>query len=271
VSGEASIAVVVWWASISIIGVVNIALWIRAVRRRAGDRRQLWLSGVYVFVCAFRSFVPRADVQRICLFDSVVASVFVGRSVATVAELCFIFQLSLAGRSISRALGVRAAYVLSTLPLFMIPVAETCSWYSVITTNYIGNTIEESLWAASAVLFGVSLALLVPRASGMLKRVLTVSLVLAFSYVAFMLSVDVRMYLTRFLADHRAGRPYLSIADGIHDVIYRRIVTFAWSDWHEEMAWMFLYFSIAVWLSLSLISAARLWQARTQQEMAAVE
>ena len=41
----------------------------------------------YVFGCAFRSFLPRADVQRICLFDTWLSSVFVGRTVATVAEL----------------------------------------------------------------------------------------------------------------------------------------------------------------------------------------
>ena len=30
----------------------------------------LLLSAAYVFGCAFRSFLPRADVRRICLFDT---------------------------------------------------------------------------------------------------------------------------------------------------------------------------------------------------------
>src|SRR5262245_39043185 len=49
----------------------------------------LLLSAGYVFGCAFRSFLPRADVQRICLFDTWLSSITVGRSVATVAEVCF--------------------------------------------------------------------------------------------------------------------------------------------------------------------------------------
>ena len=52
----------------------------------------LLLCAAYVFGCAFRSVLPRADVQRICLFDTWLSSVFVGRSVATVAEVCFAAQ-----------------------------------------------------------------------------------------------------------------------------------------------------------------------------------
>src|SRR5580693_7272457 len=53
---------------------------------------ELLLCAAYVFGCAFRSFLPRADVQRICLFDTWLSSVVVGRSVATVAEICFAAQ-----------------------------------------------------------------------------------------------------------------------------------------------------------------------------------
>ncbi len=65
------------------------------------QRWQLLLSAVYVLGCAFRAIVPRADVQRIGLFDSWVSSVLVGRSVATVAELCFIAQWALLLHKIS--------------------------------------------------------------------------------------------------------------------------------------------------------------------------
>ena len=40
----------------------------------------LFLCAAYVFGCAFRSFLPRADVQRICLFDTWLSSVVIGRS-----------------------------------------------------------------------------------------------------------------------------------------------------------------------------------------------
>jgi hypothetical protein len=57
-----------------------------------GIELMVLLCGAYVFGCAFRSFLPRADVQRICLFDTWLSSVIVGRSVATVAEVCFAAQ-----------------------------------------------------------------------------------------------------------------------------------------------------------------------------------
>jgi hypothetical protein len=259
-SDDASVAVLAWWAALSLISLVNIVWWAKKVRI-ADDRRQLWLSGVYVLVCAFRSFLPRADVQRICFVDSIWASVFVGRSLATVAELCFIVQLSLTARAIARALEIPGARLLATLPLFLIPVAEAFSWYAVITTNYVGNFVEQSLWTVSGALFAVSVVLLLPRARGDLRRLLGLSLAGSLTYVVFMLAVDLRMYFVRLTADRLEGRGYLSFSDGIRDVIQRRVVTFAWSDWHQELAWMFLYFSVSVWFSISLISANRRWRA----------
>ena len=59
---------------------------------QSGIELMLLLCAAYVFGCAFRSFLPRADVQRICLFDTWLSSVIVGRTVATVAEVCFAAQ-----------------------------------------------------------------------------------------------------------------------------------------------------------------------------------
>src|SRR5262249_55061027 len=163
-----------------------------------------------------------------CFVDSFWASVFVGRTVATVAELSFMTQLVLTARSMSEG-WVRK---LATLPIFLVAVAECFSWHAVLTTNYLGNFVEESLWMTSVV---ITLAVMSSKASGRLKRTLTGMMVGALGYVTFMGTVDVRMYFTRLRADSAAGRTYLSISEGLHDLISRRVVTFAWSDWHEEM------------------------------------
>src|ERR1700727_1582185 len=90
-----------WWAMLTLVSGVNIAAWILMYRelhhagssgRIPGMEVMLLLSAAYVFGCAFRSLLPRADVQRICLFDTWLSSVAVGRSVATVAEICFAAQ-----------------------------------------------------------------------------------------------------------------------------------------------------------------------------------
>lgn len=70
-----------------------------SIRSRRGQQNaladsQLLLSALYVFGCAFRSVLPRADLQRIVVVDTPLSAVFWGRSVATVAELGYAAQLA---------------------------------------------------------------------------------------------------------------------------------------------------------------------------------
>jgi hypothetical protein len=92
-----------WWALLALVSCGNIALWFSLYHqfhaRPTGNpdstcdvEFMLLLCGGYVFGCAFRSFLPRADIQRICMFDTWLSSVLVGRTVATVAEICFAVQ-----------------------------------------------------------------------------------------------------------------------------------------------------------------------------------
>lgn len=60
------------------------------------------------------------------------------------------------------------------------------------------------------------------------------------------------MYLNRWRADRLAGRSYFTLAQGLHDLATRWVVTRQWSDWHTEVPWMTLYSSAAVWLSIAL-------------------
>jgi hypothetical protein len=135
----------------------------------------------------------------------------------------------------------------------LIVVAEVCSWYSVITTNYLGNTMEESLWTLSAALVVISSLTLWRGCDASCRPVLAAAIVLGAGYVAFMTTVDVPMYATRWLADEASGREYLSLTHGLWDVWSRRHVTFDWNEWRPEIPWMACYFSIAVWCSIALI------------------
>ena len=91
-----------WWGSLTLVSAANILVWFMLYREfyptpasslggGSSIGLMLLLCAGYVFGCAFRSFLPRADVQRICLFDTWLSSVVVGRSVATVAEISKIF------------------------------------------------------------------------------------------------------------------------------------------------------------------------------------
>jgi len=45
------------------------------------------------------------------------------------------------------------------------------------------------------------------------------------------------------------------LAQGVLDVSGRWVVSHRWEDWKSEVAWMTLYFSVAVWLSIALVHA----------------
>src|SRR5262249_15867847 len=76
-----------WLWSLSLICAANLALWgitVARMHREAGTYvgLQLLLSGVFVAVCAFRSIVPRVDLERQCLWNTPLSSIFLGRTVA---------------------------------------------------------------------------------------------------------------------------------------------------------------------------------------------
>jgi hypothetical protein len=260
-------AVITWWCTLCTVAALNIGAWSlsAAVLRRGRDRLpadlyqarrlQLLLSAFYVFGCAFRSVFPVFDIPRIGLVDSGLSSVLVGRSVATVAELCFVGQWAVLLREAARATGSVVGRIASRTVLPLIVVAETCSWFSVLTTDNIGHTIEESLWGISAALFLAGVAVMGSRCERDRRPLLLIWGVAAAAYVAFMFLVDVPMYWSRWVADEAIGRHYLTIAQGIHDVAVHRVVSHSWAVWKSEVRWMTLYFSVAVWLSITLIHA----------------
>ena len=250
-----------WWAMLTLVSGVNIAAWILMYRelhhagssgRIPGMEVMLLLSAAYVFGCAFRSLLPRADVQRICLFDTWLSSVAVGRSVATVAEICFAAQWTMIllqlGTMSGATTAINAAWVI--VPLIL--VAECFSWHAVVTTNYLGNAIENSIWAVAFFIAGIGICRLLPEFDGALRVILAGTVVGIVVYLAFLMTVDVPMYLKRWRADVARGNRGLKPLEGFRDVSTRWVVTYDLSEWRDEIAWMSLYFSAAVWASLGL-------------------
>jgi hypothetical protein len=216
---------------------------------------QLFLSAGYVFGCAYRSALPVYDVQRLCLFDSWMSSVIVGRTVATFAELCFVTQWAVLLWQISRITGSRGGQTTALALVPLIAIAETFSWYAVLTTSNVGHVLEESLWGLSAALLVVSLASIRTRCPVALRPALVATCAAGIAYVLFMFMIDVPMYWSRWSSDQMSGRAYLSLAQGVVDASGRWVVSHRWEDWKNEIAWMSLYFSVAVWLSIALIHA----------------
>jgi hypothetical protein len=100
-----------------------------------------------------------------------------------------------------------------------------------------------------------SLVSILQRCTAARRSVLLACCVAGSIYVAYMFLVDVPMYWTRWIADEVSGRHYLSIMQGAHDATVRRLVSHRWQDWKNEVVWMSLYFSVAVWISMALVHA----------------
>ena len=254
--------VALWWAMLTLVSFANIAFWFILYRQLSGGgaavthssdtSSMLALSAAYVFGCAFRSVLPRADVQRICLVDSWLSSVFVGRSVATIAEIAFAAQWAIILAQLGAIADAETAVNMARVIVPIIVVAEICSWYAVVTKNFLYNAIENSLWAVAFLFVGIGLGRLLPEFDGLVRWLLIAGLVGIACYLAFLVVVDVPMYVKRWRIERAAGTPLLHPLVGLRDSATRWIVTHGSEHWREEIAWMSLYFSAAVWGSLAL-------------------
>ena len=252
-----------WWGLLTVVSGANIAGWFWLYRQfheqptgslgsTSGIELMLLLCAAYVFGCAFRSLLPRADVQRICLFDTWLSSVVVGRSVATVAEICFAAQWAIILHQLGTMTAADTTLNAASVLVPLILIAECFSWYAVLTKNYLGNAIENSIWAAAFLVVGIGLCRLLPEFDGPVRVVLAIAISGIAGYLAFLMTIDVPMYLSRWRAEVGHGSKLLRPLEGLRDVSTRWVVTHDLAEWKDEIAWMSLYFSAAVWASLAL-------------------
>ncbi len=94
-----------------------------------------------------------------------------------------------------------------------------------------------------------------PRVQRNQRYFLLAMITYGLGFIIFMVGVDVPMYFSRWQMDSSKGVEYLSMVEGLLDASLKCIVNFDWQVWREEIPWMTLYFSIAVWISLALAHA----------------
>ena len=246
-----------WLWSLAALAALNLGLWLWLANatslRTPYAETQLLLSGIYVAVCGFRSLFPRVDLERVCLWDTWLSAVFLGRTLATIAEVCFALQCAL---FLQRLADITGMPLLDTAARVLIPlviVAEVACWYSVLSLNHIGHAIEESLWALLMLILAAGCGAAAVATQGPLRWMLVAGAAIYTVGGTLTLAFDVRMYLRRW-REWTAER--LDLATGLRDSHVRRKPTFAWDVWREEVPWMTLYFSIGVWTSLAMVLLA---------------
>jgi len=218
-------------------------------------RYQLQLSGVYVVVCAYRSILPRIDLERYCLFDTSWSNVFLGRSAATIAEICFAGQIALLLNKLGEIHGHPIVQMTSYTIVPAITIAQACCWYGILTLNFLAHAIEETIWAVMSAVVGLLLSTFIIFGTVDAQVwYLSVGGIAAITlYVYFMMKVDVPMYIEKWRTSTRLGKELMSIRIGRQDAWSRRVVTKEWKHWEPEVAWLTGYFSCAVWTSIALV------------------
>jgi hypothetical protein len=263
-------ALQIWWMGLCAAAAINIVAWAWSVRRFAHHARhvhgwlatrwiQVWLSAGYVLGCGFRSVFPMVDVPRICLHDTFISRIAVGRTVATIAELCFAMQWALLLREAGG--DSKAAALAGRLIFPLIVLAELFSWGAVITSNYLLHAVENSLWTLAALLGIAGFLSLRTQADARKARFLEIACVCAGGYVMYMVSVDVPMYVMRWSTDV-AGNGSLPLTEGLRTLFARCMVEPRWIAWQNDVSWISLYFTIAVWISIALPHAPRLGKSK---------
>ncbi len=255
-----------WWGLLTLVSGTNVAIWFLLYHQlhtpiadsfngTSGIELMLLFCAAYVFGCAFRSLLPRADIQRICLFDTWLSSVLVGRSVATFAEICFVAQWAILLHGLGTKAGADTTLNTAWIALALIVVAECVSWYGVVTANYLGSAIENSIWAVAFAVIEIGLGRLLPDFYGPARVILAVAIAGIALYLTFLAAIDIPMYVRRWRWRSKAGngnKLLLRPLEGLHDVATRWVVTHDIAAWKDEIPWMSLYFSAAVWASLAL-------------------
>jgi hypothetical protein len=247
-----------WWLALCAAAFVNVLLWAWSARRLApgaGSSRRwmLLLSAIYVLGCGFRSIFPMIDAPRLCLHDTWISRIVVGRSVATVAELSFALQWALLLREAGMDSRVARCAGLAVVPIIV--AAEIASWSAVLASNYLLHAIENSLWTLAAALVLAAFLSLRPRVEGATLRFLDAACAAALVYIAYVAIADVPMYVSRWRA---AGGALAPLEQSARTLLERCVVRREWSAWRQDATWLSLYFTVAVWISCALPHAPRL-------------
>jgi hypothetical protein len=244
-----------WLVSLAALAAFNVGLWIWIARSAASgtpySEAQLLLSGVYVGVCGFRSLFPRVDLERTCLWDTWLSTILIGRTAATIAEICFALQCGLFVHRLSEISGLPRLDSAAHLFLPLAIIAEVACWYAVLSLNHIGHAIEESLWALLMAILSAALGTSALVVQGPLRPLLIAGFLVYGVGATLTMAFDVSMYVRRWRL--KADDARLPLATGFLDSHRRRHPILAWEVWREEVPWMTLYFSVGVWTSLAMV------------------
>lgn len=246
-----------WWKFLCFTAILNILFWLFVIWTRSDMQNfsyaQPILSGIYVFVCAFRSFYPRIDLERYCLFDTPISSVVLGRTSATIAEICFSIQCALLIFDLGIVLNSSTIIFISYAIVPIIVLAQVFCWYAALTLNHFWHGMEELAWVIMVLLAAGSFYSGFIALDGVYKILMGIGILSSLGSAYIMLFMDIPMYFSRKKDGASQDTKYLTVAEGMNDALSRRVQTSDWAVWKKEAVWITTYFTFGVWLSIGMV------------------
>jgi len=254
-------------SSISILNILFLVVYFFNEKKMSNYNLFLFILVInYTLAGAFRSIRPVVEGERTCLFHSNISVPLVTRSVATIAELSYITLLVLVFNGIIKKI-MKLHPKNKILPILLIinlslialnALAQFSCWVGTITTDRIWNAVEESIWAGSGiVILAIALYLFClvsgntrDKSIAMIKSFLPVVIVISIVYIAFMILVDVPMYIEK--AKNEKNIKKRDVETGIKELKSCSVVTQKIEFWRREIPWLSGYFTFGVWSSIAL-------------------
>jgi hypothetical protein len=112
---------------------------------------------------------------------------------------------------------------------------ENC-WYAGLPGS--APTLSPLNGERSAPPHRMGLCRLLPEFDGPVRVVLVIAITGIAAYLAFLMTIDVPMYLSRWRAGVADGSKLLGPLEGLRDVSTRWVVTHDLAQWKDEITWM---------------------------------
>jgi hypothetical protein len=243
----------------------------------------IFLAFIYTIVCAFRSFWLRKDVEQTCFFDSKISTTLIGRTLATIAEICYTLLimtvLTNITKDISKLTNEKLDNSLFALRIILpiIIIAEIFSWFGSISKYYLWNAAEETLWMTCGMIV-ISVCLLLysslkknPNLNPNFKSIssfLRVFVIATSIFVIFMIKTDIPMYYDKWKASDKNNDNIVSLGEFIDDfknkntkLTYQNFldlnrckrISKDFNVWVKEIPWLSAYFTFGVWSSIGMV------------------
>lgn len=213
------------------------------------------LAGYFVLVNSIRSIWLRHDNNRTCIFDSIMSSPLLGRSITTFSELAFVLLVILITKQIINKDNHNPQLNIALNIIFVIiVVAEVFCWTGCLSHNQYWNMLEESSWTLSSIILIIVFAILyVNNTNKTISKFLYVAFLSCMVYITYMIKVDVPMYYKRGDSNLTEEYKKKTLLQKVYDMYKCKRISKSNEDWDEEIPWMTSYFTFGSWLSLGLV------------------